>query len=92
MDHRHGVERAIEALASRQFGVFSRDQATAERVTRRMFDGRMAQARWELVLPRVYRVASVPKSYRQRAMAAVLWAAPDGLVSHETAARLRIAG
>jgi very-short-patch-repair endonuclease len=82
------VARAIEALASRQFGVFSRDQALALGATRNTVEQRVETGAWCVVLPRIYRVAVVARSLRQHAMAATLWSAPDGLISHETAATL----
>ena len=79
---------AVEALAARQFGVFTRSQALALGVGPNSLRRCLGAGRWSRVLPTVYRVTAVPVSYRQRAMAAVLWSTPDGLASHATAARL----
>jgi very-short-patch-repair endonuclease len=86
--HRPGVERAIEALAAKQFGAFGRDQALALGATRRMIGRRVEDGAWPRILPGVHRVAAVAGLTRQLAMAATLWSAPGGLVSHQTAARL----
>lgn len=80
--------RAIETTLSTQFGVIGREQAIAHGLTRRQIDGRLTRGEWERVLPGVYRAVAVARSGRQVAMAATLWAAPDGLVSHTTAAVL----
>lgn len=88
MDHHGGGERAIERLAAVQFGVFSRLQLSEAGVSRRVTDRRIESGRWEGVLPRVYRASVVPASGRQAALAACLWSAPDGLISHQTAAVL----
>ncbi len=88
MKHRVGVERAIEALAARQLGAFSRSQAVALGATRRMIGRRIEDGAWPLLLPSVHRVSAVAGSLGQTAMAATLWAAPEGLVSHATAGQL----
>jgi very-short-patch-repair endonuclease len=87
MNHRDGVQRSIEALAATQFGAFGRRQALELGATARMIDRRLSGA-WPIVLPRVYRVAAVPRSKQQNAMAAALWAGPDGLVSFKPAGEL----
>jgi very-short-patch-repair endonuclease len=88
MNHSHGVERAIERLAAKQCGVFARRQAIALGASRRMVDVRIRSGAWVGVLPSTYRVAVVPPSHEQLAMAAVLWSGPDGFVSHAAAAAL----
>jgi very-short-patch-repair endonuclease len=88
MKHRPGVERAIEQLATTQFGSFTREQALELGATRRMIGRRVEDGAWPHVLPGVHRLSAVAGSTRQLAMAATLWSAPDGVVSHETAAVL----
>jgi hypothetical protein len=88
MNHVRGGQRPFEELVTEQFGVVARQQALASGLTRRQVECRLAGGDWILVLPGVYRVAVVPPSLRQRAMVAALWSAPDGLVSHATAAAL----
>ena len=82
------VERTIELLAAGQLGVFARRQALELGATRHVIAGRVASGAWPLVLPSVHRVAAVPRTRKQAAMAAALWCAPDGLVSRETAGQL----
>ncbi len=83
MHRSSAVVRAIEALAARQFGAFSRDQAFSlgSDASHDRAPGRELAA-WPTALPRVHRVAAVPWSFRQDAMVAALWSAPDGLVSN----------
>lgn len=88
MERPQSVERAIEALAVRQYGVFARVQAVELGASRNIIENRIASGAWPLVLPRVHRFAVVASSPPQAAMAAALWSAPDGLVSHQTAAIL----
>ena len=45
-------------------------------------------AAWARVFPGVYRLTSVEPTPRQTALAATLWAGPDSVVSHESAAML----
>jgi very-short-patch-repair endonuclease len=85
---RTSVIRAIERLAAEQHGVFGRAQALELGATRHIIAGSVASGAWPRVLPSVHRVDAVPVSSEQAAMAAVLWSAPDGLVSHQAAARL----
>jgi hypothetical protein len=86
MRRHQAVARSIEAFGVHQFGVFSRRQALDLGATRHVIEARVSSAVWILTLPDVFRVAAVPRSRRQRAMAAALWS--DGLVSHATAAEL----
>jgi hypothetical protein len=86
--HAQRVERAIEDLASRQFGVFSRAQLLELGATRRAIGYRLSVGAWVSLLPNVYRLASVAQSSEQAATAATLWSAPDGLVALRAAARL----
>jgi hypothetical protein len=71
-----------------QFGAIARKQARSAGLTERQIEHRVATGEWVTLFPGVYRAAVVPSSLRQRAMAAALWSAPDGLVSHLTAAEL----
>jgi very-short-patch-repair endonuclease len=88
VNHTQCVERAIEALAGQQIGLVGRDQAIGLGATRRMLDYRVKHGAWPLILPGVYRISVSAGLTRQLAMAATIWSAPDGLVSHETAAVL----
>jgi very-short-patch-repair endonuclease len=53
-----------------------------------MIERRLASGAWLPSLRGVYRLAAVPSSKRQRAVAGALWSAPDGLVSFLTAAEV----
>lgn len=76
----------LERFASTRYGIFTPDEAARHEVTSRMVERRVESGRWDRVLPGVYRVAAVPKRFRQRALAATLWS--GGHISHESAARL----
>jgi len=81
-----GLDRSAARLAAGQHGVFTRAQARARGALDHDIDRRLAAGRWELVLPAVLRVAGAPGSDHQRHAAAALWCAPDGVLSHRTAA------
>ncbi len=78
----------IDELFAAQFGVISRDQAVERGMTVRRVEGRLERGEWIAEFPAVYRDSAVPESGRQATMAACLWSAPDGLISHTTAAVL----
>lgn len=95
MDHRDGasahsesLERAIANLSERQYGLFSRAQASELGMSRRQIDRRLGNGRWDSPLPKVLRVIGSPSTAHQRAMAAMLWAGDGSLVSHAAAAVL----
>jgi very-short-patch-repair endonuclease len=81
-----GAELRLSELAGRQRGVFTRAQAIDVGVSVGMLARRIDCGLWLRVLPRVYRMASVPASWSQRLWAGCLWA--GAIVSHHTAARL----
>ncbi len=57
-------------------------------LTARQIARRLASRRWILVGPAVYRVASAPVTWQQRALAACLAGPPATVASHLTAAAL----
>ncbi len=79
----------LSALARRSYGAFTRDQARSAGLS----DSVIRRFRKEGVIrelyPGVFAVAAVPRSYRQKCMAAVLWGGPATVVSHDSAALLR---
>jgi hypothetical protein len=81
------VDAAIDALARRQHGVFSRDQAISVGATTRMIDGRLANGRWLRLAPAVYGLPSHPGTWHRAVMAAVL-GEPDAVAGGPTAAVL----
>lgn len=75
-------------LARVQFGVVARSQLLALGMTTAMIGRRLDSGDLVRSLPGVYIVPSVPPSWKQRAMAALLWAGPTAVVSHRSAAQL----
>ncbi|MEX2556039.1 MAG: DUF559 domain-containing protein [Actinomycetota bacterium] len=82
------VERRIARLAASQHGVFSRAQALASAATRGHMEWKVATASWEIVHRGVYRVAAVPRSWRQDLLAACLMAGDGAAASHRAAGAL----
>jgi very-short-patch-repair endonuclease len=82
------VERFVGELAARQYGVISLTQALALGITRSAVKRRVAAQQWETLLPGVYRIRGAPVTYRQRLIAATLWAGPSSAASHRSAAVL----
>jgi Protein of unknown function (DUF559) len=81
-------DHALAALASRQHGTFSAQQALSAGGSRRMLTGRASAGRITKVDVDVYRIAGLPPSWESRLMAVVLSAGPDALISHRAAAAL----
>ena len=81
-------ERLISVVAARQHGVFARAQAMEAGFTDRMIWTRVEGGLWRRVHPGVYRVASVPPSWRSRAMAACLAGGSTAVSSYRSAGAL----
>lgn len=81
------ADRQCEALAEKQSGAISRDQALDCGMTPTSIADRVRSGRWHLVHPSVYRVAGAPVTEALLITAAWLWA-DEGFVSHRSAARL----
>jgi Transcriptional regulator, AbiEi antitoxin len=81
-------DHAADRIASRQYGLILRSQAVECGLTPRQVDTRVASGRWIVVAPGVYRIAAVPVSWHQRALAACLARRPHAVASHTTAAAL----
>ena len=81
-------ERLVAALAASQHGVFSRAQALEAGFTDKMIWSRLEAGLWARPHAGVYRIASVPASWRSRVMAASLACSPPALGSHRTAAAM----
>jgi hypothetical protein len=75
----------VARIAARQHGLFTLPQSGATPGAARH---RLATGRWVLVAKGVYRLAGVPVTWRQRALAACLIAGPGAVVSHRSAAVL----
>jgi very-short-patch-repair endonuclease len=66
------MDAAIDELARRQYGVFSRSQAVASGATARMIDRRLGSGGWIELAPAVYALRSHPGTWERTLMAAVL--------------------
>jgi hypothetical protein len=82
------VEAAIAVLAARQHGLITRAQALRLGATIDVIEHRLATGRWLRVGGGVYRLAGVPVTWRQRALAACLVAGSGAAVSHRSAAAI----
>lgn len=81
-------DRAIAAVAGRQFGVFHFAQALECGCAARLVRDRVAVGRWERLYPRVYRIEGSSPSRAQDLVAAHLWARGAAVFSQSTAAEL----
>jgi hypothetical protein len=82
------MDAAIARIAARQHSLFTRAQAHSAGFTDHMIQHRLATGRWVLVARGVYRLAGVPVTWKQRALAACLISGPGAVVSHRSAAVL----
>src|SRR5262245_43655826 len=80
------IDRLAADRARRQHGVIARRQVIGLGMTDRQIVHRLRTGRWLTILPGVYRIAGGPYTGRTGAMAAVLWAGPDAVLSHGAAA------
>jgi hypothetical protein len=81
-------DQAAALWFARQLGLITREQATACGATREMIQHRLETGRWVRAGAGVYRLAGVPVTWEQRALAACLVGVPDAVVSHQSAAVL----
>lgn len=87
-----GDSRAVDRLASRQYGCFSVNQVRAAGFDKRAVSRRIAVGSWVTIAPGVYAVASSPPSWERQLSAAVL-SRPRAIVGGPAAAALQgIAG
>jgi hypothetical protein len=82
-----GQERdeRLAALAVRQFGIFTRDQALRLGYSPGGIARRLRAGRWMRVYRSVYRLQGVPESSNQRYLAATMYGRPDALLAGEAA-------
>jgi hypothetical protein len=66
----------------------TRTQTFAHAITARTIHGHVRARRWQRVHPGVYASFTGPLPFHSRVWAALLYAGPDAMASHETAARL----
>lgn len=84
----HRIDHQLAALATRQHGLVTRQQALLHGLGDGQIHHRLRSQRWERIDRGVYRIAGTPVTWQQRAWAAV-HAAPQGAhASHLTAAAL----
>lgn len=81
-------ETTCLVIAARQFGVIQRAQALAVGMTASGIVRQVKSGRWERFLPGIYRIEGSHASWKQRLMAASLWAGEVSAVSHRAAAGL----
>jgi very-short-patch-repair endonuclease len=79
-------ERALFALASRQYGLIERSQGLRFGVDDDALGRRVRDGILEREHPGVYRYSAAPRTREQRLLAASLAAGPDSAVSHRSAA------
>lgn len=79
---------ALNALAARQVGIFTRAQAVQIGISERSIDRRLASREWERMHRGVYRIPLIVTSFQQRLVAAWLWAGSEAAVSHRAAAAM----
>lgn len=82
------MDVALALIAARQHGVISRSQAVTAGATVGQIRHRLGAGRWLRMGPGVYRLAGVPVTWRQRAVAACLVSGPGAVLSHRSAAVL----
>jgi len=82
------VDEAVARIAIRQHGLLTRTQALRSGVTPGMIRWRLQSGRWHRVLPKIYRIAGSPPSWRQQASAACLHLGPRAALSFRSAATL----
>lgn len=78
----------LGAVASRQYGVVSHAQATAAGLSRTAISRVVRSGVWQVLYPRVFRVAAAPDRLEQRLLAVCLWVGGGAVVSHRSAALL----
>jgi very-short-patch-repair endonuclease len=79
----------LDDLVRRQDGAVSRQQLLAAGADRGRIDHRLRRGDWCRQHPGVYLTYTGRPSFGSRAWAAVLYAGPDSMASHRTAARLQ---
>ena len=80
------MDAAIARVALRQHGVFLRSDVLAVGMTDAQIEFRVRAGRWVRESPGLYRMAGVPVTWNQKALAACLAAGPGAMVSHRSAA------
>lgn len=79
---------ALRAICDQQSGVVTRSQILETGLAKDIIYSRIASGRWQSLCPGVYAVFSGEPSRAARLWAAVLYAGPGAMLSHQTAAEL----
>jgi very-short-patch-repair endonuclease len=85
---RRDPDAACLAIAARQYGILSREQALSCGISSPAIGRRVAAGHWIIVCRGIYRLSAFPVSAQQALLAACRWASPHGVVSHRAAAGL----
>jgi putative AbiEi antitoxin of type IV toxin-antitoxin system/transcriptional regulator with AbiEi antitoxin domain of type IV toxin-antitoxin system len=83
-----GAEARLAPVAARQGGAFTRDQAVRAGFSPSQVQRRLDAGAWVRIYPRVYRHGGSPPSRALVLTAAIIWAGPDAVLSHTTAAAM----
>jgi hypothetical protein len=81
-------QMALISMARAQYGLFTREQATAAGLNARTLEKRVESGVYERVLPGVYGIAGAPDTWYRRVLTAVFGATEPAAASHRTAAYL----
>ncbi|MGH9179615.1 MAG: type IV toxin-antitoxin system AbiEi family antitoxin domain-containing protein [Acidimicrobiales bacterium] len=82
------LDQLLAELASQQYGLFTRPQATALGASPSLIIRRLEAGRWRVIAPGVYSLPGMQRSWRRDLMAACLQAGPGAVASHEAGAAL----
>lgn len=82
------MDERLMAIAERQHGVFTQDQAVALGFQRSAIRHRLRCGRWLAAGVGVYRLPGAPRTWHQRLLAVALAAGPNAAASHRSAAAL----
>jgi putative AbiEi antitoxin of type IV toxin-antitoxin system/uncharacterized protein DUF559 len=90
LSSQESIDRRVERFAGSRYGVITRAEAIAMGAGRRVIGGRISSGRWEVIHPGVYRLAGVPRSWRQELVAACLACGENAAASHRSAGALEV--
>jgi hypothetical protein len=82
------ADRVLASVATRQHGVFGREDASRAAMTSAMVRVRLERGRWQKVEPGVYRISGSRTTWHSTLMAAVLAGDSTRVASHRSAAAL----
>jgi very-short-patch-repair endonuclease len=82
------IERDLARESRRSYGILSLEQLLTAGLTQAQVKGACRRGSLQRILPKVYRVTSVPECWEQRPMAGIRWGGPVTVASGITAAFL----